>query len=135
MLYLIEQCLNGIQLGCCCLLGGPTTLIFGNHGTVILAHGSLQMLGLFRRDSSSATDSFLMVSGKLALCCYADRRHGHGGDRHRVRLDGRYDDDVLGTFGDCCSTIWCAGIVGGLYHLLPPEMSWLEHCWDIDMYR
>src|SRR4026207_126501 len=46
MLYFIEQCLNGIQLGMLLfLLAAGLTLIFGIMDLVNLAHGSLYMLG------------------------------------------------------------------------------------------
>jgi len=48
MLYLIEQCLNGIQLGMLLfLLAAGLTLIFGIMDLVNLAHGSLYMLGAY----------------------------------------------------------------------------------------
>src|SRR5216110_2005305 len=48
MLYLLEQCLNGIQLGMLLfLLAAGLTLIFGILDVVNLAHGSLYMLGAY----------------------------------------------------------------------------------------
>ena len=48
MLYLIEQCLNGIQLGMLLfLLAAGLTLIFGIMDLVNLAHGSLYMIGAY----------------------------------------------------------------------------------------
>src|SRR6187549_3006294 len=48
MLYLIEQCLNGIQLGMLLfLLAAGLTLTFGIMDLVNLAHGSLYMLGAY----------------------------------------------------------------------------------------
>ncbi len=48
MLYVIEQCLNGIQLGMLLfLLAAGLTLIFGIMDLVNLAHGSLYMLGAY----------------------------------------------------------------------------------------
>jgi len=48
MLYLIEQCLNGMQLGMLLfLLAAGLTLIFGIMDLVNLAHGSLYMLGAY----------------------------------------------------------------------------------------
>ena len=48
MLYLIEQCLNGIQLGMLLfLLAAGLTLIFGIMDMVNLAHGSLYMIGAY----------------------------------------------------------------------------------------
>src|SRR5262252_708236 len=68
MLYLIEQCLNGIQLGMLLfLLAAGLTLIFGIMDLVNLAHGSLYMIGAyFAATFAALTDSFL-ASIVLAL--------------------------------------------------------------------
>ena len=65
MLYLIEQCLNGIQLGMLLfLLAAGLTLIFGIMDCVILAHGSLDMLGAyFAATFVGLTDSFVIGLG------------------------------------------------------------------------
>ena len=48
VLYFIEQCLNGVQLGMLLfLLAAGLTLIFGIMDLVNLAHGSLYMLGAY----------------------------------------------------------------------------------------
>ena len=48
MLYFIEQCLNGVQLGMLLfLLAAGLTLIFGIMDLVNLAHGSLYMIGAY----------------------------------------------------------------------------------------
>jgi branched-chain amino acid transport system permease protein len=62
MLYLIEQCLNGIQLGMLLfLLAAGLTLIFGIMDLVNLAHGSLYMLGAyFAATFAAATGSFVL---------------------------------------------------------------------------
>jgi branched-chain amino acid transport system permease protein len=62
MLYFIEQCLNGVQLGMLLfLLAAGLTLIFGIMDLVNLAHGSLYMLGAyFAATFAAATDSFLL---------------------------------------------------------------------------
>ena len=61
MLYLIEQCLNGMQLGMLLfLLAAGLTLIFGIMDLVNLAHGSLYMLGAyFAATFAALTDSFV----------------------------------------------------------------------------
>ena len=57
MLYLIEQCLNGIQLGMLLfLLAAGLTLIFGIMDLVNLAHGSLYMLGAYFAATFAARD-------------------------------------------------------------------------------
>ena len=65
MLYLLEQCLNGIQLGMLLfLLAAGLTLIFGIMDLVNLAHGSLYMLGAyFAATFAALTDSFLAAVG------------------------------------------------------------------------
>ena len=48
MLYFIEQCLNGLQIGMLLfLLAAGLTLVFGIMNLVNLAHGSLYMLGAY----------------------------------------------------------------------------------------
>jgi branched-chain amino acid transport system permease protein len=68
MLYFIEQCLNGVQLGMLLfLLAAGLTLIFGIMDLVNLAHGSLYMLGAyFAATFAEATDSFV-IGAILAL--------------------------------------------------------------------
>jgi branched-chain amino acid transport system permease protein len=100
MLYLIEQCLNGIQLGMLLfLLAAGLTLIFGIMDLVNLAHGSLYMIGAyFAATFAAATGSFVLgailalvatLVGGMALEVIAIRR-----------LYGRdHLDHVLGTFG------------------------------------
>ena len=57
MLYLIEQCLNGIQLGMLLfLLAAGLTLIFGIMDLVNLAHGSLYMIGAYFAATFAAAD-------------------------------------------------------------------------------
>ena len=62
MLYFIEQCLNGIQLGMLLfMLAAGLTLIFGIMDLVNLAHGSLYMLGAyFAATFAQWTDSFVL---------------------------------------------------------------------------
>jgi branched-chain amino acid transport system permease protein len=69
MLYFIEQCLNGVQLGMLLfLLAAGLTLIFGIMDLVNLAHGSLYMLGAyFAATFAALTDSFVLG----ALCALA----------------------------------------------------------------
>ena len=90
MLYLIEQCLNGIQLGMLLfLLAAGLTLIFGIMDLVNLAHGSLYMLGAyFAATFAAVTDSFLAGVG-LGLIATLRGRNGHGGDRDPAALRPR----------------------------------------------
>ena len=78
MLYLIEQCLNGIQLGLLLfLLAAGLTLIFGIMDLVNLAHGSLYMLGAyFAATFAALTGSFLAGIGLgLVATLVASRRN------------------------------------------------------------
>jgi branched-chain amino acid transport system permease protein len=126
MLYLIEQCLNGIQLGMLLfLLAAGLTLIFGIMDLVNLAHGSLYMLGAyFAATLIGLTDSFLLG---LGLALLATLVAGMVMEVIAIRpLYGRdHLDHVLGTFGlillfnDLVRWIW--GPEGRTISL-PPEM-------------
>ena len=100
MLYLIEQCLNGIQLGMLLfLLAAGLTLIFGIMDLVNLAHGSLYMLGAyFAATFIGLTDSFFLG---LGLGLIATLVAGMVLEVIAIRpLYGRdHLDHVLGTFG------------------------------------
>src|SRR6516225_8705101 len=126
MLYLIEQCLNGIQLGMLLfLLAAGLTLIFGIMDLVNLAHGSLYMLGAyFAATFAAVTDSFLAGIG---LALLATLVAGMALEVIAIRpLYGRdHLDHVLGTFGlllffnELVRLIWGPA---GLTLSLPPEM-------------
>ena len=100
MLYFIEQCLNGIQLGMLLfLLAAGLTLIFGIMDLVNLAHGSLYMIGAYFAATFAAwTDSFVL--GAL-LALGATLLVGMAVEVIAMRrLYGRdHLDHVLGTFG------------------------------------
>jgi branched-chain amino acid transport system permease protein len=68
MLYLIEQCLNGIQLGMLLfLLAAGLTLIFGIMDLVNLAHGSLYMIGAYFAATFAAVTGSFIAGAALAL--------------------------------------------------------------------
>jgi branched-chain amino acid transport system permease protein len=100
MLYFLEQCLNGLQLGMLLfLVAAGLTLIFGIMDLVNLAHGSLYMLGAyFAATFAALTDSFVLgaVLGLLATLVV-----GMAVEVIAMRrLYGRdHLDHVLGTFG------------------------------------
>jgi branched-chain amino acid transport system permease protein len=100
VLYFIEQCLNGVQLGMLLfLLAAGLTLIFGIMDLVNLAHGSLYMLGAYYAATfAEATGSFV-VGAILALV--ATFVSGVVLEIIAIRpLYGRnHLDHVLGTFG------------------------------------
>jgi len=126
MLYFIEQCLNGIQLGMLLfMLAAGLTLIFGIMDLVNLAHGSLYMLGAyFAATLAQWTDSFV-VGAVLALVATAIV--GMVLEVAAIRrLYGRsHLDHVLGTFGlllffnELVRLIWGPA---GLTLPLPSEM-------------
>src|SRR6202165_2860848 len=100
MLYFLEQCLNGVQLGMLLfLLAAGLTLIFGIMDLVNLAHGSLYMLGAyFAATFAALTDSFVLGA---VLALLATLLVGMGVEVVAMRrLYGRdHLDHVLGTFG------------------------------------
>jgi branched-chain amino acid transport system permease protein len=100
MLYFIEQCLNGVQLGMLLfLLAAGLTLIFGIMDLVNLAHGSLYMLGAyFAATLAAATGSFVLGA---ILALIATAISGMVLEVIAIRpLYGRsHLDHVLGTFG------------------------------------
>jgi branched-chain amino acid transport system permease protein len=100
MLYFLEQCLNGLQLGMLLfLIAAGLTLIFGIMDMVNLAHGSLYMLGAyFAATFAALTDSFLLGA---ILALLATLVVGMAVEVIAIRrLYGRdHLDHVLGTFG------------------------------------
>ena len=126
MLYFIEQCLNGVQLGMLLfLLAAGLTLIFGIMDLVNLAHGSLYMLGAyFAATFAAATDSFVLGA---ALALLATLVVGMAIEVIAMRrLYGRdHLDHVLGTFGlilffnELVRLVWGPA---GLTLPLPPQM-------------
>ena len=100
MLYFIEQCLNGVQLGMLLfLLAAGLTLVFGIMDLVNLAHGSLYMLGAyFAATFATLTGSFILA---VILALVASLIAGMVLEVIAIRpLYGRdHLDHVLGTFG------------------------------------
>ena len=126
MLYLIEQCLNGIQLGMLLfLLAAGLTLIFGIMDLVNLAHGSLYMIGAYFAATFAAVTGSFVLGAILALV--ATLVVGMALEVIAIRrLYGRdHLDHVLGTFGlllffnELVRLIWGPG---GLTLPLPSEM-------------
>jgi branched-chain amino acid transport system permease protein len=100
MLYFIEQCLNGVQLGMLLfLLAAGLTLIFGIMDLVNLAHGSLYMLGAYFAATFAAVTGSFIAGALLALV--ATLLVGMAVEVIAIRhLYGRdHLDHVLGTFG------------------------------------
>src|SRR5262249_61392202 len=68
MLYFIEQCLNGVQLGMLLfLLAAGLTLVFGIMDLVNLAHGSLYMIGAYFAATFAALTGSFVAGAALAL--------------------------------------------------------------------
>src|SRR5215472_19335114 len=100
MLYFIEQCLNGVQLGMLLfLLAAGLTLIFGIMDLVNLAHGSLYMVGAYFAATFAAWTGSFVLGAVLALV--ATLLVGMAVEVVVMRqLYGRdHLDHVLGTFG------------------------------------
>jgi branched-chain amino acid transport system permease protein len=100
MLYFLEQCLNGVQLGMLLfLLAAGLTLIFGIMDLVNLAHGSLYMLGAYFAATFAALTGSFVLGAILALL--ATLLVGMAVEVIAMRrLYGRdHLDHVLGTFG------------------------------------
>jgi branched-chain amino acid transport system permease protein len=100
MLYFIEQCLNGLQIGMLLfLLAAGLTLVFGIMNLVNLAHGSLYMLGAYFAATFAAwTGSFLAA---VLLTIATTLLVGMAIEIIAMRrlYDRDHLDHVLGTFG------------------------------------
>jgi branched-chain amino acid transport system permease protein len=100
MLYFLEQCLNGAQLGMLLfLLAAGLTLVFGIMDLVNLAHGSLYMLGAyFAATSAVLTGSFVLA---VILAVAASLIAGMVLEVVAIRrlYERGHLDQVLGTFG------------------------------------
>jgi branched-chain amino acid transport system permease protein len=100
MLYFIEQCLNGLQVGMLLfLLAAGLTLVFGIMDLVNLAHGSLYMVGAYFAATFAALTGSLLLAAVLAMA--ATLLVGMAVEVIAMRrLYGRdHLDHVLGTFG------------------------------------
>jgi branched-chain amino acid transport system permease protein len=99
-MLLIEQCLNGLQLGLLLfLLAAGLTLVFGIMDLVNLAHGSLYMVGAYFAATFTALTGSFLAGAALALG--ATLLVGMAVEVVAMRrLYGRdHLDHVLGTFG------------------------------------
>ncbi len=126
MLYFIEQCLNGVQLGMLLfLLAAGLTLVFGIMDLVNLAHGSLYMIGAYFAATFAAWTGSFIAGAALALV--ATLVVGMAVEVIAIRrLYGRdHLDHVLGTFGlilffnELVRLVWGPA---GMTLPLPPEM-------------
>ena len=126
MVYFLEQCLNGVQLGMLLfLLAAGLTLIFGIMDLVNLAHGSLYMLGAYFAATFAALTGSFVLGAMLALV--ATLLVGMAVEVIAMRrLYGRdHLDHVLGTFGlilffnELVRLIWGPA---GMTLSLPPQL-------------
>ena len=126
MLYFIEQCLNGVQLGMLLfLLAAGLTLVLGIMDLVNLAHGSLYMLGAYFAATFAAVTGSFVVAVILAVAC--SLLAGMVLEIVAIRrLYGRdHLDHVLGTFGlvlffnELVRLVWGPA---GMTLSLPPQM-------------
>ncbi len=127
MLLLIEQLLNGLQLGLLLfLLAAGLTLVFGIMDLVNLAHGSLYMVGAyFAATFTALTGSFV---GGAVLALAATLLVGMAVEVIAMRrLYGRdHLDHVLGTFGLILFFNELVRLVWGPAGLIVPLPSWLN---------
>jgi branched-chain amino acid transport system permease protein len=99
-MLVLEQCLNGLQLGLLLfLLAAGLTLVFGIMDLVNLAHGSLYMMGAYFAATFVAWTGSFLIGAALALG--ATLLLGVALEVVALRrLYGRHHlDQVLGTFG------------------------------------
>ena len=110
MLYFIEQCLNGVQLGMLLfLLAAGLTLIFGIMDLVNLAHGSLYMLGAYFAATFAALTGQLRARRHPGAGRHARRRHGAGSRSPSGRCTAAAISITCSARSGCCcsSTSWC----------------------------
>src|SRR3982750_616366 len=127
MLYLIEQCLNGLQLGLLLfLLAAGLTLVFGIMDLVNLAHGSLYMLGAYFAASFAVWTGSFVLAAVLAIA--ATLLVGMAVEVIAMRrLYGRdHLDHVLATFGLILFFDEGVRLIWGPAGLSLPLPSWLN---------
>src|SRR3974390_390205 len=127
MLYFIEQCLNGVQLGMLLfLLAAGLTLVFGIMDLVNLAHGSLYTIGAYFAATFAAWTGSFVAGAALALI--ATLVVGMAVEVVAIRrLYGRdHLDHVLGTFGLILFFNELVRLVWGPAGLNVPLAAWLN---------
>jgi branched-chain amino acid transport system permease protein len=127
MLLLIEQLLNGLQLGLLLfLLAAGLTLVFGIMDLVNLAHGSLYMVGAYFAATFTALTGSFVAGAVLALG--ATLLVGMAVEVIAMRrLYGRdHLDHVLGTFGLILFFNELVRLVWGPAGLTVPLPAWLN---------
>jgi branched-chain amino acid transport system permease protein len=125
-MLLVEQCLNGLQLGLLLfLLAAGLTLVFGIMDLVNLAHGSLYMVGAYFAATFTALTGSFVAGAVLAL--WATLLVGMAVEVIAMRrLYGRdHLDHVLGTFGLILFFNELVRLVWGPAGLTVPLPAWL----------
>jgi branched-chain amino acid transport system permease protein len=100
MILLVEQILNGLQLGITLfLMSAGLTLVFGIMQVINLAHGSFYMIGAYVGATvAAASGSFLLaVSAAMTAAALAGMAVESAVLRHLYKRD--HLDQVLATFG------------------------------------
>src|SRR4029078_604927 len=127
MLFVLEQCLNGLQLGLLLfLVAAGLTLIFGIMDMVNLAHGSLYIVGAYFAATFVAWTGSFVAGAALALA--ATLVVGMVLEVVAIRpLYGRdHLDHVLGTFGLILFFNELVRIIWGPAGLRVPLPDWLN---------
>ncbi len=127
MLLILEQCLNGLQLGLLLfLVAAGLTLVFGIMDMVNLAHGSLYMLGAYFAATFVALTGNFMAGALMALG--ATLLIGMLLELVAIRpLYGRdHLDHVLGTFGLILFFNEAVRMIWGPAGLRVPLPDWLN---------
>ncbi|MDT2021312.1 branched-chain amino acid ABC transporter permease [Methylocella sp. CPCC 101449] len=127
MALLIEQALNGVQLGFTLfLLAAGLTLIFGIMGVINLAHGSLFMIGAYAAALTAAKTGSFLIAFPVGLICAAIA--GMVIEFLVVRRLYARDhlDQVLATFGLILFFNQMTIILFGRQPLFVEIPSWLE---------
>jgi branched-chain amino acid transport system permease protein len=127
LLLILEQCLNGLQLGLLLfLVAAGLTLVFGIMDMVNLAHGSLYMLGAYFAATFVALTGNFMAGALMALG--ATLLIGMLLELVAIRpLYGRdHLDHVLGTFGLILFFNEAVRMIWGPAGLRVPLPDWLN---------
>lgn len=132
MLLIIEQILNGLQLGITLfLMSAGLTLVFGIMGVINLAHGSFYMIGAYVGATVAAsTGSFLLaVPAGLAAAAAVGALVEYVVLRHLYNRD--HLDQVLATFGLIMFFNEMTRIIWGRQPLYMDVPEWLSKSVEI----
>tara|TARA_A100001037_G_scaffold305656_1_gene346662 strand:+ start:700 stop:1623 length:924 start_codon:yes stop_codon:yes gene_type:complete len=126
-ILLLEQCLNGLQLGILLfLLAAGLTLVFGIMDLVNLAHGSLYMMGAYFAATFTAWTGSFLIGAALALPAALVLGIAVEAIALRTLYSRDHLDQVLATFGLILFFNELARIVWGPAGLDIPLPAFLE---------